>query len=164
MAEHYPSLAQTQIIAPPKKPTTATSALLLRKLQEHVSNSGQLFGILTLVITVAISLFLTGLTVVTAIVGVIFFAPLIIVSSPIWVPLSAVVFVVTAGFLSTCGLGLVVVAVFSWLFRYFRGSSSLPVRTGSTMHGTGFTANRAKPKTTVSSCGVRTKGIDAALD
>ncbi|XP_057444174.1 oleosin-like [Lotus japonicus] len=120
MAEPYPRLvAQTHIIAPPTP--TATTSLLRTLLQERVSNSKQLFGVFTLLITVTISLILTGLTVVVAILGLIVFAPVIIVLSPIWVPACAALFLVTAGFLCTCGFGLVVFAVLTWMYRYFRG-------------------------------------------
>ncbi|XP_004488373.1 oleosin-like [Cicer arietinum] len=113
---YYPTQAQKP------KPTTitiATSASSL--LRNHVSNSTQLFGLLTLLITWAISLVLTGLTVIITIMGLIFFAPVIILLSPIWVPSFAILFVFTVGFLSTCGFGIVVVAILTWMFRYFRG-------------------------------------------
>ncbi|XP_061363471.1 oleosin-like [Gastrolobium bilobum] len=122
MAEHYPSLTLTQTpTRPTTTTTTTTSASLHRKLQEQVSNSTQLFGLLTLLVTGAILLLLTGITVAATILGLIFFTPLIIVTSPIWVPAFAIFFLFTAGFLSMCGFGVVVVAVFSWMYRYFRG-------------------------------------------
>lgn len=99
---------------------TASSSLL-RKLRFHVSNSGQLFGVLTLLITWSILLLLTGLTVIGIFLGLILFAPLIIITSPIWVPLFTVLFLVTAMFLSMCGFGLVVLAVMTWMYRYFKG-------------------------------------------
>ncbi|KAJ1440994.1 Oleosin [Sesbania bispinosa] len=122
MADHYTSLAHTQKTTRPTTTTTAaTSASRLRKLQEHVSNSRQLFGVLTLVITGAILLLLTGLTVIVTVVGLILLAPLIILFSPIWVPACIILLVFTGGFLFTCGFGLVVLAVLTWIFRYFRG-------------------------------------------
>ncbi|XP_061365202.1 oleosin G [Gastrolobium bilobum] len=120
MADRNPSSAQTQ------RPTTTTtrpttSAAFLRKLQEHSPNSTQLAGLLTLLVTGSILLLLTGLTVAGTIMGLIFFSPLIIVSSPIWVPAGTLLFLATAGFLSMCGFGLVLVASVSWMYRYFRG-------------------------------------------
>ncbi|KAK7327639.1 hypothetical protein VNO77_21723 [Canavalia gladiata] len=113
--------AQTR---PTTTTTTTTSSSLLPKLREHVSNSGQLFGVLTLLITGTILLFLTGLTVVGTILGLILFLPLIILTSPIWVPIFIVFFLATAVFLSMCGFAVVVVAVLTWMYRYFRGFHS----------------------------------------
>ncbi|TKY73237.1 Oleosin 14.9 kDa [Spatholobus suberectus] len=120
MADHHPSLAQTQTTTRPNTTSTASSPLL-RKLREHASNSGQLFGVLALLITGSILLLLTGLTVVGTVLGLILFAPLIIVTSPIWVPLCAVLFLVTAAFLSMCGFGLVAVAALTWVYRQSKG-------------------------------------------
>ncbi|XP_054804661.1 oleosin G [Prosopis cineraria] len=97
------------------------SSTFLQRLHEHAPNSIQLIGLLTLLITGTVLLLLTGLTVAGAVLGLMFFAPLIIVSSPIWVPVGTVLFIVAAGFLSMCGFGVVVVAVLSWMYRYFRG-------------------------------------------
>ncbi|KAJ4713330.1 Oleosin [Melia azedarach] len=93
----------------------------LRKLQAHAPNSTQLIGFLTLFISGSILLFLTGLTVTATILGLIFFAPLLILSSPIWVPIGVILFIVVAGFLSFCGFGVAVLAGLSWIYRYFRG-------------------------------------------
>ncbi|RZB68685.1 Arogenate dehydrogenase 1, chloroplastic [Glycine soja] len=63
----------------------------------------------------------TAPTIAGAILGLIFFLPLIILSSPVWVPAGTLVFIVTAGFLSVCGFGVALVAALSWMYRYFRG-------------------------------------------
>ncbi|GAU49895.1 hypothetical protein TSUD_281800 [Trifolium subterraneum] len=115
MADHYSIQFQTpKLIA-----TTGSASPPL--LRNNVSNSTQLFGLLTLLIISTISLILTGLTLVIIIMGLIFFSPLIILLSPIWVPVFTILFVFTVMFLSTCGFGIVVVAMLSWMFRYFRG-------------------------------------------
>ncbi|XP_028763646.1 oleosin 1 [Neltuma alba] len=117
MADGFASSVHHQrATAPPYNSST-----FLQRLHEHVPNSIQLIGVLTLLITGSVLLLLTSLTVAGAVLGLIFFAPLIIVSSPIWVPVAAVLFIVLAGFLSMCGFGVVVVAVLSWMYRYFRG-------------------------------------------
>ncbi|PNX90572.1 oleosin [Trifolium pratense] len=121
MADLNHSSAQTH------RPTTTTndssSAVFLRKLQDnlHTPNSTQLAGILTLLVTGSIFLLLTGLSVAGTVISLIFFSPLIIVSSPIWVPAGTFFFLLAAGFLSMCGFGVVAVAASSWLYRYFRG-------------------------------------------
>ncbi|XP_027333678.1 oleosin 1 [Abrus precatorius] len=99
----------------------AISATFLRTLQDHTPNSTQLAGILTLIVTASVLLLLTGLTVAGAVLALIFFLPLIIVSSPIWVPAATFLFVLAAGFFSVCGFGVALVAALSWIYRYFRG-------------------------------------------
>ncbi|CAL5183337.1 unnamed protein product [Lathyrus oleraceus] len=107
----------------PATATSSSSAVFLRKLQDNLqaSNSTQLAGILTLLATGSIFLLLTGLTVSGTVFALIFFSPLIIVSSPIWVPAGTFFFLLLAGFLSICGFGVIAVAVSHWSYRYFRG-------------------------------------------
>ncbi|XP_044477303.1 oleosin G-like [Mangifera indica] len=106
----------------PSRPNHSLNAnSFLRKLQSHAPNSAQLLGFLALFISGSILLLLTGLTITATIIGLIFFAPLLIISSPIWVPIGTVLFVVVAGFLSVCGVGLAVLAGLSWMYRYYRG-------------------------------------------
>lgn len=120
MADRNLTSPQTQRAPPPRQPAT-TSATFLRKLQDHAPNSTQLAGLFTLLVTGSILLLLTGLTVAGTVLALIFFSPLIILSSPIWVPAGTLLFLFVAGFLSMCGFGVVVVAVLSWMYRYFRG-------------------------------------------
>ncbi|KAG2407854.1 Oleosin Bn-III [Vigna angularis] len=84
-------------------------------------NSAHLGGIFTLLVTASVFLLLAGLTLTGAILGLIFFTPLIIVSSPVWVPATIILFVITAGFFSVCGFAVALVAALSWTYRYFRG-------------------------------------------
>ncbi|XP_027121374.1 oleosin G-like [Coffea arabica] len=122
MADHQASPGQPQW--PPRPTTTSTAGattLFLRKMHEHAPNSTQLIGFLTLVISGGILLLLTGLTLTATVLGLIFFAPLIIISSPIWVPAGSILFVIIAGLLSFFGFGVAAMAAFSWLYRYFRG-------------------------------------------
>ncbi|KAK7347424.1 hypothetical protein VNO80_21954 [Phaseolus coccineus] len=115
MADQYPRPAQAQARTP------SLSAVFLRKLQDRAPNSAHLGGILTLLITASVFLLLAGLTLTGAVLGLIFFTPLIIVSSPVWVPASILLFVITAGFFSACGFVVALVAALSWMYRYFRG-------------------------------------------
>ncbi|XP_059455341.1 oleosin-like [Corylus avellana] len=109
MADRHPSSAPTQ------RPT------FLRKIQDNAPNSTQLVGFLTLLISCSVLLILTGLTVTATALAVVFFAPLILLSSPIWLPLATFLFLSTAAFLSMCGFGVAVVAALSWMYRYFHG-------------------------------------------
>ncbi|KAF8407868.1 hypothetical protein HHK36_007006 [Tetracentron sinense] len=97
------------------------SGTFLQRLHAHAPNSSQLIGILTLVISGGILLLLTGLTLTATVMGLIFFTPLILLTSPIWVPVATVLFVAIAGFLSMCGFGVAVLAGLSWMYKYFRG-------------------------------------------
>ncbi|XP_043717261.1 oleosin-like [Telopea speciosissima] len=94
----------------------------MRKLQDHAPNSTQVLGFLTLMISGAILLLLTGLTVTVTVLGLIFFAPLILLTSPIWVPVGAVLLMGVGGLLSMCGLGVAVVAGLTWIYKYLRGA------------------------------------------
>ncbi|CAH8302107.1 unnamed protein product [Eruca vesicaria subsp. sativa] len=89
----------------------------LRLLRSHSPTSSQLFGFLALFISGGILLFLLGVTVTAVGVGFVVFLPLIIISSPVWIP----VFVVAGGFLSVAGFFVGTVALISWAYRYFRG-------------------------------------------
>ncbi|CAH2053377.1 unnamed protein product [Thlaspi arvense] len=92
-------------------------ASLLRLVRSHSPTSSQLFAYLALFISSGILLFLLGVTVTAAVLGFIVFLPLIIISSPIWIP----VFVVVGGFLTVTGFLVGTVTVVSWTYRYFRG-------------------------------------------
>ncbi|KAL5064975.1 hypothetical protein RYX36_026712 [Vicia faba] len=108
----------------PYRPTaTSSPPVFLRKLQNnlHTPNSTHLAAILTLLVTGSTFLLLTTLTVAGTVLSLIFFSPLIILSSPIWVPAGTFFFLLTAGLLSICGFGVIAVVASSWLYRYFRG-------------------------------------------
>ncbi|KAK4478579.1 hypothetical protein RD792_014065 [Penstemon davidsonii] len=99
----------------------AATGTFLQKLREHAPNSAQLIGFATLIISGGILLTLTGLTLTATVLGIIFFSPLIIISSPIWIPIGVLISVTVAGTLSFLGFGVGTVAVLSWIYRYFRG-------------------------------------------
>ncbi|KAE8729897.1 hypothetical protein F3Y22_tig00003041pilonHSYRG00053 [Hibiscus syriacus] len=61
------------------------------------------------------------LLILPSILGFIFFMPLILVSSPVWFPIGAVLFVSITGFLSACSFEAVIVAVLLLLYRYVNG-------------------------------------------
>ncbi|KAI3447668.1 hypothetical protein Pfo_004333 [Paulownia fortunei] len=100
---------------------TATVSSFVQKLRDHAPNSTQLVGLATLVISGGILLLLSGLTLTATVLGLIFFAPLILISSPIWFPVGVIIFIVISGFLSFLGFGVASVAAVSWLYRYFWG-------------------------------------------
>jgi uncharacterized membrane protein len=94
---------------------------LSRRLQDHAPNSTQVVGFLTLVVSGAILLLLTGITITGTVMGLIFLAPILLVTSPIWVPVGFILFVLVAGFLSTCGVSVAAVAGATWMYKYFTG-------------------------------------------
>ncbi|KAI3942201.1 hypothetical protein MKW98_003800 [Papaver atlanticum] len=124
MADRHSVQAQAQRVSTTRPSggttmvTTGGGGTILKRIQEHAPNSTQVVGLLTLVISGGILLFLTGLTLTATVMGLIFFTPLIILSSPIWVP-AGTVFIAIAGFLFMTGVSLL--AVCSWMYKYFRG-------------------------------------------
>ncbi|XP_059664046.1 oleosin G-like [Cornus florida] len=119
MADRHAGTGQTQRATRPT--TNGPGGAFLRKLHEHAPNSTQLLGFLTLIISGGILLLLTGLTITAVVMGMIFFTPLIVILSPIWVPVATILFFAIAGFLSVCGFAVSAVAGLSWMYRYFRG-------------------------------------------
>ncbi|CAN8258871.1 unnamed protein product [Cochlearia groenlandica] len=92
-------------------------ASLLRLLRSHSTTSSKLFGLLSFLISGGTILFLLGVTITAVALGFILFLPLIIVSSPIWIP----GFVFVGGFLTVTGVLVGTIGVLSWTYRYFRG-------------------------------------------
>ncbi|XP_057952726.1 oleosin G [Malania oleifera] len=105
----------------PPRVGDAGSGSFLRKLHEHGPDPNQLVGFLTLLVSGGILLLLAGLTVTATVLGLIIVTPVVVVSSPIWVPVGALVFVFVAGFLSVAGFGALVLLGSSWLYKYFKG-------------------------------------------
>ncbi|KAL6994937.1 hypothetical protein U1Q18_005073 [Sarracenia purpurea var. burkii] len=102
----------------------------------HTPSSNQLTGFLTLLISGAILLLVIGLTITVAVLVLIFFSPVLVISSPIWLPVGLVLFFAVAGFLSLGGFGMVVLAALSWIYRYFRGFNHANLRIADTAsHG-----------------------------
>ncbi|CAN8270258.1 unnamed protein product [Cochlearia groenlandica] len=95
----------------------STVVSLLRKLKSHSPTSTELFDYFGLFISIGIFAFLLGITFTAVIIGSIVFFPLIIVSSPIWIP----IFAIFAGLLTISCSVLGTVAVVWWTYRYYRG-------------------------------------------
>ncbi|KMS97542.1 hypothetical protein BVRB_5g126030 [Beta vulgaris subsp. vulgaris] len=109
---------------PHRTTTTSTTPFhitFLRRIQDTSPNSSQLIGFLTLAISGGILLLLTGLTLTAIVLAFIFFAPIIILSSPFWLPIAVFILVPLVGFLSLCGFGVAALAALSWFYRYYRG-------------------------------------------
>ncbi|XP_043698043.1 oleosin G-like [Telopea speciosissima] len=120
MADRHSSPGQAQ--RPTARAATGGGGgTFLRKLQVHAPNSTQLMGFLTLMISGSILLLLTGLTLSASVLGLIFITPLILLTSPIWVPAGTLLLIGVSGFLSMCGFGVAVVAGLSWMYKYLRG-------------------------------------------
>ncbi|EES19991.1 hypothetical protein BDA96_09G256300 [Sorghum bicolor] len=98
-----------------------SSATLLRRVQTHAPNSTQVVGFLTLLVSGAVLLLLTGLTLTGAVVALVFLGPIALLTSPIWVPIAVALFVLTAAALSACGFVVAALAVGTWMYRYFTG-------------------------------------------
>lgn len=81
----------------------------------------KLVGFLTIIVSGGVLLLLTGFTVTAAVIGLVLFSPLILISSPILVPIATFLFIAIAGGLSFCGFTVAVAAAVSWLYRYCKG-------------------------------------------
>ncbi|CAN1188168.1 unnamed protein product [Linum perenne] len=106
--------------------SSSSSTTFLRKAQSswrdcNTPTSTQLIGFLTLVASGTILIVFTGLTITMAILTLVFFAPLLIISSPIWIPVGTILFVLVSSFLTLCGFFVAFVAGLAWTYRYFRG-------------------------------------------
>ncbi|XP_028753819.1 oleosin 16 kDa-like [Neltuma alba] len=115
MAEAQPTSANSQKASKPK------SSSFLRKLHKRAPTPSQFVGLVTIFIIASISLFVAGLTVAGITLTLVVLTPLVVLSSPIWVPAAAIFFLFVAGFLAVCGFAAVVLASLSWTCRYFRG-------------------------------------------
>ncbi|CAN1180317.1 unnamed protein product [Linum perenne] len=144
MSDHRPTVGSPRPTRPPTAPSLTTAAAshrtttssspthpftsLLRRLQSFIQRhapgntaSTQLIGLLTLLITGSILLLLTGATVTVFVLSLIFLTPILIVFSPIWVPVATLLFVLVAGFLTFAGFVVAMVGGLSWGYRYYRG-------------------------------------------
>ncbi|KAK3137923.1 hypothetical protein QOZ80_5AG0362190 [Eleusine coracana subsp. coracana] len=100
---------------------SSSSPPLLRSVQSHAPNSTQVVGLVTLVVSGAVLLMLTGLTVTGAVVALVVLSPLALLTSPIWVPVAAALFVLAAAAVSACALAVALLAVGTWTYRYVTG-------------------------------------------
>ncbi|KAG6506188.1 oleosin-like [Zingiber officinale] len=95
---------------------------LLRLIRQHAPpNSTRLLGLLTLVVSGGILLALAGITFTGFALAVVFLGPILLLTSPVWVPAAALVFGATAVVLSACGFGVAAVAGATWVYRYAIG-------------------------------------------
>ncbi|KAL6011039.1 hypothetical protein ACLOJK_001483 [Asimina triloba] len=120
---HLSAMAERQTgQSPITRPTGwSASPTFLQRLQGQTPNSTQAVGFLTLVISGGILLFLAGLTLTATVLGLIFVTPLIILCSPIWVPVGTVLFIAVAGFSAMSAFAVAMAAAIAWTYRYVRG-------------------------------------------
>ena len=90
-------------------------------MQTHAPNSTQVVGFLALLVSGAVLLLLTGLTLTGAVVALVFLGPIALLTSPIWVPVAIAVTVLAAAALSACGFAVAALAAGTWMYRYFTG-------------------------------------------
>jgi len=94
---------------------------VIQKIQDHTPNPTQILGFITLFVSGAILLLLTGLTLTGTVIGLVVLTPVLIFFSPILIPVATVLFVAVAGFLSAGGFGLAALSAISWLYNYIKG-------------------------------------------
>ncbi|PPR82694.1 hypothetical protein GOBAR_AA38020 [Gossypium barbadense] len=130
MAESNPSQQR------PARPTCIAPAFtFLQIILSHAPNTTPLLAFLFIFFVSALTLLiLTALALSATVLGFIFFMPLVLFTSPIWLPGCTLLFLTAAGFLLACGFGGAVAAGSTWMFRYFWG-----------MHPPGFVMVVARP-------------------
>ncbi|KAK8370263.1 hypothetical protein V6Z12_A01G166500 [Gossypium hirsutum] len=117
MAESNPSQQR------PARPTCIAPAFtFLQIILSHAPNTTPLLAFLFIFFVSALTLLiLTALALSATVLGFIFFMPLVLFTSPIWLPGCTLLFLTAAGFLLACGFGGAVAAGSTWMFRYFWG-------------------------------------------
>lgn len=90
---------------------------LLRRLHDHAPSSTQIIGFLALLVSGAILLLFAGVTLAAAVLGLILLYPVILLTSPIWVPAGAALVVAGGGLL----LAIAAAAGATWGYKYLRG-------------------------------------------
>ncbi|KAG6499123.1 hypothetical protein ZIOFF_038879 [Zingiber officinale] len=90
-------------------------------LRNHVPDSNQLVGLLTLVIFAGIFVLLAGATLIAALLTFAFLGPILLLTSPIWVPAAIFLFAAVTVTLSACGVAAAAVAGTIWMYRYVNG-------------------------------------------
>ncbi|MCL7036388.1 hypothetical protein MKW94_008067 [Papaver nudicaule] len=79
-----------------------------------------------LLISGGILLCFTGITLTSAVLCII----LIMISSPIWVPIGVILLISSIGFLWVCGMGALIFGL-PWMYKYFRGRCPLGLDWGN---------------------------------
>uniref|UniRef100_A0A0E0JLP8 Oleosin n=1 Tax=Oryza punctata TaxID=4537 RepID=A0A0E0JLP8_ORYPU len=98
-----------------------TDVLLRRRIQHHAYDSARLVGFLALAVTLAAVLVLAGVTLTVAFVADIVLSPLLLLTSPLWVPMATAVFVSGAASIIAWCLAVGAVAAGTWAYQYFTG-------------------------------------------
>ncbi|KAF5758330.1 putative oleosin [Helianthus annuus] len=112
MADRYKLTGQDPLAKQPKTIIISHGGSPIRKKRPARSpESTQLTGLMALLISTGILLVLSGATVTSAVISFIFFTPIIIITSPYWVPTGILLFFFVAMVLSVCGVGLAAAAV-----------------------------------------------------
>ncbi|KAI3761247.1 hypothetical protein L1987_51659 [Smallanthus sonchifolius] len=112
MADRYKGTGQDHLTK--QKPTITThggAASFRRKRPPTSPESTQLRGLMVLLVATGILLVLSGAAFTTAVIGFILLAPIIIITSPIWVPVGILLLFSVATVLSICGVGVAAAAV-----------------------------------------------------
>ncbi|KAM7490490.1 hypothetical protein LguiA_033411 [Lonicera macranthoides] len=104
-------------MADQRSTTTATQ----RSLQDPSPNTRQVIKFLSAATIGAAFLGLSGLTLTGTVISLILATPVLVLFSPVLVPIGVVLSLVTAGFLFSGGCGVAAVAALSWIYNYVAG-------------------------------------------
>ncbi|MCL7024145.1 hypothetical protein MKW94_020271 [Papaver nudicaule] len=107
----------------------AATESAIRAIIQPSSGSGRqgvmMMGFLKWLISGGILLCLTGVTFTSAVLGIIVFSLLILISSPIWLPIGIILLISIIGFLWFCGMGAALMFGLPWMYKYLRGTRPL---------------------------------------
>ncbi|KAK1422275.1 hypothetical protein QVD17_25269 [Tagetes erecta] len=107
MADRY----KTTVGQKQPKPTIIINNHARRKQLPSSPESTQLRGLMALLISTGILFILTGATITTVVTSFVLFAPVVIITSPLWLPTSVFMLFVVAMLLLVCGVGLATAVV-----------------------------------------------------
>lgn len=117
--------------SPPSTLTTIWrwTSCILPKFQHDIcmltaSSTSWLLHSITLVICTSILVLLTGVAMTFSLLGLIFFTPLLVVFSPVWIPALSAVFVLISGLLLACVFPVVAIGVVTWAYKHFGRSNA----------------------------------------
>ncbi|KAI3759220.1 hypothetical protein L6452_06864 [Arctium lappa] len=110
---YYKGTGQAQLKKQPRVGTiTGDGGPSFRRLEGPYSEkSTQLRGFMGLLVSSGLLFILSGITITASVLSLICFAPIIIITSPLWVPFGILLFLAVAGILFLCVFGLVAAAV-----------------------------------------------------
>ncbi|KAI3967667.1 hypothetical protein MKX01_039577 [Papaver californicum] len=113
-----------------------------QRLSEMAPDKSQTVKFLTATTIGVALLVLSGLTLTGTVISLVVVTPLLVLFSPILVPAGIVLFLTTAGFLFSGGMGVAALSALTWIYNYVSGKH--PVGSDKVDHARMRLANKAR--------------------